>query len=47
MRDPVTTTRLRELFDRIEPELYRYPSIDPPSFRRAVVDFLRDVTQQP
>jgi hypothetical protein len=25
--------RLRELFEAIEPELYRYPAIDPPSFR--------------
>ncbi|MGH2729273.1 MAG: DUF6036 family nucleotidyltransferase [Actinomycetota bacterium] len=29
---------LRELFVRIEPELYRYPAIDPPSFRRAVAE---------
>jgi hypothetical protein len=28
--------RVREFFDRIAPELYRYPAIDPPSFRRAV-----------
>jgi hypothetical protein len=28
--------RLREFFERIAPELYRYPAIDPPSFRRAV-----------
>jgi hypothetical protein len=28
--------KLAELFARIEPELYRYPAIDPPSFRRAV-----------
>jgi hypothetical protein len=25
--------RLRELYDAIEPELYRYPAIDPPAFR--------------
>ncbi len=25
-----------EYFDRIEPELYRFPAIDPPSFRQAV-----------
>ena len=31
--DPAT---LREAFAAIEPELYRYPAIDPPSFRRAV-----------
>lgn len=28
--------RLRELFAAIEPELYRYPALDPASFRRAV-----------
>ena len=28
--------RLRELFDAIEPSLYRYPAIDPKSFRRAL-----------
>ena len=27
---------LREYFDAIEPELYRFPAIDPASFRRAV-----------
>ena len=26
--------RLRELYEAIEPELYRYPAIDPPAFRR-------------
>lgn len=30
--------RLLELFEAIEPELYRYPAIDPASFRRAVED---------
>lgn len=28
--------RLLDLFTRIEPELYRFPAIDPASFRRAV-----------
>ena len=28
--------KLRELFDAIEPELYRYPAIGPQRFRRAV-----------
>lgn len=32
----VEPRRLGELFGRIEPELYRFPAIDPPSFRRAV-----------
>jgi hypothetical protein len=31
--DPV---RLRAYYDEIETELYRFPAIDPPSFRRAV-----------
>lgn len=33
--------RLAELFTRIEPELYRYPAIDGPAFRRAVESTLR------
>ncbi len=32
----VERARLRELFAAIEPELYRYPSLDPESFRRAL-----------
>lgn len=28
--------RLLELFEEIEDELFRYPAIDPPTFRRAV-----------
>jgi hypothetical protein len=35
-RGLVEPRRLREYFDAIEPELYRFPAIDPPSFRRAV-----------
>jgi len=27
---------VREMYARMEPDLYRFPSIDPPSFRRAV-----------
>jgi len=30
----VEPTRLCELYDAIEPDLYRYPAIDPPAFRR-------------
>lgn len=33
--------RLLELFDRIEPFLYRYPAISPKSFRRAVETVVR------
>jgi hypothetical protein len=35
-RGLVEPARLRELYDAIEPELYRYPALDGPSFRRAV-----------
>ena len=35
-RGLVDPQRLRELFAQIEPQLYRYPALDPPSFRRAV-----------
>jgi len=33
-RGLVEPDRLRELYDAIEPELYRYPAIDPPAFRQ-------------
>lgn len=32
----VVPARLRELYETIEPELYRYPAIDPAAFRRKV-----------
>jgi hypothetical protein len=32
----VSAADLRRMFEAIEPQLYRYPAIDPPSFRRAV-----------
>jgi hypothetical protein len=32
-RGLVEPARLRELYEAIEPELYRYPAIDPPAFR--------------
>lgn len=32
----ITQPALRWYFDEIEPRLYRFPAIDPPSFRRAV-----------
>lgn len=37
----VEPSRLRELFDRIEPELFRYPALDPAVFRRALDEALR------
>ena len=33
------------LFDQIEPELYRYPAIDPAAYRRAVVRMFGPPTQ--
>ena len=38
----IEPTRLIVLFHQIEPELYRYPAIDPESFSTAVVTFLED-----
>ncbi|HEY2595760.1 MAG TPA: DUF6036 family nucleotidyltransferase [Chloroflexota bacterium] len=35
-RDLVKPARLSELFDAIEPQLYRYPALDPAAFRRKV-----------
>lgn len=37
----VEPARLQELYDAIEPELYRYPAIDPAAFRRKVAAALR------
>lgn len=36
----VESERLLEFFDQIEPELYRYPAIDPRAFRDAVQEAL-------
>ena len=36
----VLADRVLELFDAIEAELYRYPALDPATFRRAVIDAL-------
>lgn len=35
-RGLVEPTRLREFYEAIEPELYRYPAIDPAAFRQKV-----------
>jgi hypothetical protein len=37
-RGLIASGRLLEFFERIAPDLYRYPAIDPPSFRGAVAD---------
>ena len=36
-RDLVDRGKLREFFDSIEPHLYRYPAVDPRTFRQAVL----------
>jgi Nucleotidyltransferase of unknown function (DUF6036) len=37
----VEPVRLRELFAAIEPQLHRYPAVDPPSFGRRLDEALR------
>jgi hypothetical protein len=39
-RGLVDRDRLRELYEAIEPQLFRYPAIDAPAFRRKVNDAL-------
>ncbi len=41
-RGLVEPRRLLELFEAIEPELYKYPAVDPAAFRQAVEEFLRE-----
>lgn len=36
----IEARRLVELLGAIEPQLYRYPAVDPPTLRRAVEDFV-------
>ncbi len=43
-RGLVDRSRALEYFGRIEPDLYRFPAIDPPTFRRAVEEAFRMVT---
>jgi hypothetical protein len=38
--------RLQAMFDLIEPDLIRYPALDPASFRSAVAEFRRSVAAQ-
>lgn len=40
-RGLVDPARLRQLFEAIEPHLYRYPAVEPRAFRRAVEEHLR------
>ena len=41
-RGLVEAARLLELFTAIENQLYRYPAVDPPSFRQAVEQLVRE-----
>jgi hypothetical protein len=43
-RELVEPRRALEYFDKIEPDLYRYPAVDPAAFRRAVRHVLQDST---
>jgi hypothetical protein len=36
----IESDRLAELYEAVEPELFRYPAIDPPAFRRKLRDAL-------
>jgi hypothetical protein len=40
-RGLIVPARAIEYFGRIEPELYRFPAVDPPSFRKAVQETFR------
>lgn len=40
-RDLIEPARVMEFFNRIQPELYRFPAIDPRSFRLAVEETLK------
>jgi hypothetical protein len=43
----IDVARLREYYDTVRPMLFRYPSIDPPSFDRAVEAFLGAFVRRP
>lgn len=38
----IQTNRLREMFTQIEPQLIRYPAIDPATFRATVLEFCHE-----
>jgi hypothetical protein len=46
-RGLVKPDRLRELYEHIEPDLYRYPAIDPAAFRRKLDAALRAARDRP
>lgn len=41
-RGLVDPQRLLAYYGEIEPQLYRYPAVDPASFRRGVEDLIRN-----
>ena len=41
-RELIEPTRVRRYFEEIEPQLYRFPAIHPPAFRKAVAAMLVD-----
>jgi hypothetical protein len=43
-RGLISGAEVRAMFARLEPELFRFPAIDPPSFRRAVEESFPAVT---
>ncbi|MSP40401.1 MAG: hypothetical protein EXR70_18080 [Deltaproteobacteria bacterium] len=42
-RGLIEASKLKQFFEAIEPQLYRYPAIDPPAFRRAVESTIEKV----
>jgi len=42
-RSLIEPTKLKDLFEKIVPQLYRYPAIDPPAYRRAVEKMIEDI----
>jgi hypothetical protein len=45
-RGLVEPSRLVELYSRIEDRLYKYPAIDPQTFRAALQEFLKDISNR-
>lgn len=43
-RGLIDRDQLHRRFEQIEPELYRYPAIDPAAFRRAIQEILREIS---
>ena len=39
----IEPVQLKNLFETIVPQLYRYPAIDPPAFRRALEKTIADL----